>query len=50
MLEIRPGARRSLERWAGLARELGDWEYNLAKVAEAKKNSAEAKQQGPSQD
>jgi serine/threonine protein kinase len=42
-LTTRPGARRTLERWYGITRELGDREYNLAKLAE-KKNSTQVKQ------
>jgi len=43
-LQRSPGARRTLERWAGIARELGDREFNRAKLAEEKRNSAQAKQ------
>lgn len=43
VLKVRPGARRTLERWSGIARELGDQEYNFAKLAETKNDSAEAK-------
>ena len=42
-MKVRSGSRRTLERWAGISRELGDREFNLAKLAEAQKNSAEAK-------
>jgi serine/threonine protein kinase len=42
-LKYRPGARRTLERWSGLSRELGDQAYNLAKLAEANKKPVEAK-------
>jgi tetratricopeptide (TPR) repeat protein len=42
-LQLRPGARRTLERWSGLTRELGDESYDLAKLAEANKQPAEAK-------
>jgi len=43
-LKARPGARRTLERWVGIARELGDREYHLAKEAEEKNNGTLAKQ------
>ena len=42
-LKLRPGARRTLERWSGLTRELGDRSYDLAKLAEANKKPAEAR-------
>jgi tetratricopeptide (TPR) repeat protein len=42
-VKYRPGARRTLERWTGLTRELGDQSYNLAKRAEAHDHPAEAK-------
>jgi tetratricopeptide (TPR) repeat protein len=43
-LKFRPGARRTLERWSGLARELGDQEYNRAKLAEVENQPVLAKQ------
>ncbi len=45
-LEYRPGARRTLERWSGMLRELGDRAYNQAKRAEAEKQPDVAQKQG----